>query len=223
MRNEVGSILGGLVFAYFGIAAVRLTIVSNHHLYYGFLSAFYWLGVYIYMTRKPALVGAKGWDEWVVPLVATFGPLVPFFLVDPSPRYEMAGYAVAAIGMAFSVWGLYHLKGNFSIVVEARDVVASGPYRIVRHPLYVGETVAVTGLALSAPHAITFATVILLITLQLWRGWMEEKKLLETFGYKYEAVQRQAWWPLTPKIGDVLNTDQQVSLCEKSSLEQSSD
>jgi protein-S-isoprenylcysteine O-methyltransferase Ste14 len=55
-------------------------------------------------------------------------------------------------GTAWSVGSLRHLSTCLSVVPQARRLVDTGPYRWVRHPLYLGELVAVAGFAVRGAH-----------------------------------------------------------------------
>ena len=195
--HDISCGLGVVVFGLFGYNAVHKIFHSDYPIYYLILSAFFALMAGIYLFRKPATDSASDWREWIIPLAVTFGPMISFSFVEPGGKTLHLGYSIAAIGMALAVWGLIHLRLNFSLFVEARQCVTSGPYRIVRHPLYAGEVIAFIGLAFSAPSWITWSTVALLVVGQLYRAWMEEGKLLRHFGDQYRELQQESWWPLT--------------------------
>src|SRR3954465_11640875 len=69
--------------------------------------------------------------------------IVAFWLARPTSRSLMLGAAVACIGEVVRVWAAGHLE-------KGREVTASGPYRVTRHPLYVGSSVIGVGLAIAA-------------------------------------------------------------------------
>lgn len=69
------------------------------------------------------------------------------------PRFaapEIAGIAIIMIGLAFAIWARLHLKSNWSGVVtvkQGHQLIRSGPYRWVRHPIYPGVILAMAGTA----------------------------------------------------------------------------
>ena len=69
-------------------------------------------------------------------------PLVAW-LAAPKASTVLVGAPIAAAGEAIRVWAAGHLRKN-------REVTASGPYRWVAHPLYVGSSVMAVGLAIGS-------------------------------------------------------------------------
>ena len=75
---------------------------------------------------------------------------------------------------------------------------ASGPFGIVRHPIYLGWVLIVFATPVMTTSRLLFAVVstLYLIAAIPW----EERSLLEAFPEKYSAYQRQMPWRLIPKI-----------------------
>jgi protein-S-isoprenylcysteine O-methyltransferase Ste14 len=74
-------------------------------------------------------------------------------------------------------------------VPEARGLVTSGPYRLARHPIYLGEIIAGFGLVLPTlfgPHVIVFA---IFLGAQILRTHFEERVLRSTYP-QYETYAR---------------------------------
>jgi protein-S-isoprenylcysteine O-methyltransferase Ste14 len=144
--------------------------------------AFFLLVLAAYVTRMRAVSAARGFRERVLPmlvfLAAPAGIVVLNWMQAP-PRFHAPRTAVAlsVAGLALSLWSLFHLRSAFSILAEARRVVSTGPYRFIRHPLYLGEAVTMLGLCLG------FGTLTALLFwaavngFQLVRARIEEEKL----------------------------------------------
>jgi len=94
----------------------------------------------------------------------------------------------------FSVWGLWYLRGSFSITAEARRLVTGGPYRWIRHPMYLGEIASAMVVAVFRLSALSLAVFALFTTLQLYRSRVEEHKLTGCFGSAYSETGGRAWW-----------------------------
>src|ERR687887_85615 len=77
-----------------------------------------------------------------------------FGLARPTPRSLLVGTAVTLVGEALRIWAAGHLE-------KGREVTASGPYRLTRHPLYVGSSVMGAGLAIAA-HRVSVAALVLI-------------------------------------------------------------
>jgi protein-S-isoprenylcysteine O-methyltransferase Ste14 len=177
-----------------------------------FLFVLFWSA---YWRRRPALALASRPVEILLPLVCSGLPLAqyppagvmetlgalfgegasrlwrPVSELDPR-----IGLALMAAGEAVTVAGMLSLGRSFSIFSEVRELRVSGLYRWVRHPLYLGEMVAVWGyvLAWSAPWAIGCALVF--SALQSWRAKVEERRLL-AFHPGYAAYRERTGflWP----------------------------
>ena len=131
------------------------------------------------------------WREILIPTAATFLLLLvslsdhlPRWMTRPLPVPAAWGLSLLGLsalltvgGLAVTLWGLAHLRRSFSVFVEVREVVSDGPYRYVRHPLYIGEMTMATGLWLSGPTLFGLMVVVALSTLQLARAGMEEARL----------------------------------------------
>ena len=98
------------------------------------------------------------------------------------------GLVLLAAGLAFAVWARRHLGGNWSGSVtlkEDHELIRSGPYRFMRHPIYSGLLLALLGTAIvigqwRALIALAFIVVSLLIKMRT-----EERFMIETFGDDY--------------------------------------
>jgi protein-S-isoprenylcysteine O-methyltransferase Ste14 len=69
--------------------------------------------------------------------------VVVIWLATPSWRSWTAGFLVACLGEAFRMWAAGHLE-------KSREVTRSGPYRLTRHPLYVGSSIIAFGVVVAA-------------------------------------------------------------------------
>src|SRR5215210_7171832 len=69
------------------------------------------------------------------------------WLSQPTRRTLLIGAAIAMLGEAMRIWAAGHLE-------KGREVTVSGPYRLMRHPLYLGSTVIGLGLAIASASVI---------------------------------------------------------------------
>jgi protein-S-isoprenylcysteine O-methyltransferase Ste14 len=114
-----------------------------------------------------------------VPLGFFFGAIV-VWLARPTPTFLAWGAAIAIAGEALRVWASGHLE-------KGREVTSSGPYRFMRHPLYVGSTLMGVGLAVASRSvAVAILVGIYLVTLITAAIRTEEAFLRSRFGGAYD-------------------------------------
>ena len=84
------------------------------------------------------------------------------------------------------------------MVPQARGLVDTGPYRLVRHPLYLGEIVAVSGFAVRGGHWLHAVVLLALVGLQIYRAGREEVLLARQVpGY---AAYVGRTWRIVPGV-----------------------
>lgn len=156
---------------------------------------FWLLIVAAYLTRTQAVAPASGFWERVFPLLVMFtAPVGVWFLgrAGMPHRMELIGVALLTtlLGYGISLWALWHLRGAFAIMAEARRTVSSGPYQYVRHPLYLGEALTLLGLCLMIGTAMALLFWAGFTVLQLTRARIEEVKLSSQFD-DYRAYRQR--------------------------------
>lgn len=155
----------------------------------------------LYVVRLRPVSSLSGAMPCAAAILGSFLMAALFFL---SPRDDLpfeaqvlAGVLVIA-GNIFSVLILLRLGKSFSILPEGRRLVTSGPYRVVRHPLYLAEAVGALGVVISYLSPWALLLVAAQISLQLVRIRYEEKVLHETFPEYADYAKRT--WRLIPWI-----------------------
>jgi len=145
-------------------------------------------------ARTPPRSSAKGLTPRVMAILGTY-MMVGLLLL---PRRELSGAALAVStmfilgGMAFAVYALLYLGRSVSVMAEARHLVTGGPYRLIRHPLYLGEGIASIGAVMQffSPWALLLFAA--LIACQLYRMHREEQVLAGSFP-EYAAYKNATW------------------------------
>lgn len=79
---------------------------------------------------------------------------VAYWLASPTPNALALGAAVASIGQVLRIWAAGHIE-------KGREVTRSGPYRHVRHPLYVGSAIMAIGFGTASA---SLSTALLVLT-----------------------------------------------------------
>lgn len=103
----------------------------------------------------------------------------------PQQEVSSARYLVSLVlifaGTAFAIYAALNLGRSVSILPEARRLVTSGPYAMMRHPLYLGEIVATFGVALQFLLPWSMVLTTLYVVFQLQRMKYEEGVLSKVF------------------------------------------
>ncbi len=108
-----------------------------------------------------------------------------------SPVLAAIGAVVFASGIALAIWARLHLGSNWGMPMSQKaepELVTSGPYRFVRHPIYSGLLVALLGTAL-ATNLIGLIVVAILGGYFYYSASVEEKNLTATFPTAYPAYR----------------------------------
>jgi protein-S-isoprenylcysteine O-methyltransferase Ste14 len=124
----------------------------------------------------------------VVGVLAALGAQFAFIGLGLLARDEAGGAVVWASdalllgGMLFSIASVAVLGRCFGVLPDVRGLVTRGPYRLVRHPLYLGELTAALGLAVgSGRTALAAAAWCVCLAVQLVRTRYEEDGLRAEF------------------------------------------
>jgi protein-S-isoprenylcysteine O-methyltransferase Ste14 len=109
------------------------------------------------------------------------------------PVWAMAVSAGLSLGgTVAATYVLFRLGRSFSIMPEARALVTTGPYRHIRHPLYLADFVASLGVMLQFAQPWAAALTAANLALQLWRMRYEERVLSRAFP-DYAAYAARTW------------------------------
>jgi len=102
------------------------------------------------------------------------------------------GAAILAAGLGFSVWARVHLGRNWSGIVTLKDtheLIRSGPYALVRHPIYTGLLLGFVGSAVARDEW-RGVPAVAIVAFALWRKLrLEERWMVETFGDAYRRYR----------------------------------
>ncbi len=183
--------LAGTLHIHGGLGLVSAVVLPLLYLLnYGF-SALIFVTRSVPKMRHPSLV-ARSMGFIGTTVVGVVGLLVPQGLALAVVPHALvfAALVVAALGVAFEVYALAYLRRNLSVVPEARRLVTGGPYRLVRHPLYLAEVVVAAAYAASNPHAASSIAVVILVGAQVARSRYEEQVLSAAIP-EYASYQRR--------------------------------
>ena len=189
--------LAGLPLILFNASAAAgfaLLIIRTRFPPTGFLSSLQLaseFGSFVFFALEAVLVCIRKQPsrklEGIVPrMIALLAAYCPLVLVLLPHRTLSTPVAVVSVGLLFAgtlggIVTLAFLGRSFAILPQARQLITRGPYRYVRHPLYVFGLISLLGVSLQfvQPWALVIATFS--IALQFPRMRFEEMVLRETF------------------------------------------
>jgi len=118
------------------------------------------------------------------------GPQLPILI-------RWIGAALMALGLLLRIWASRSLGTFYTrtlVVGEQQRLIQAGPYRLVRHPGYLGDLVLWIGAGIAAGNGIILGGIALLFLLAYgYRVRVEEAMLTRSFGEAYKQYVRRTW------------------------------
>jgi protein-S-isoprenylcysteine O-methyltransferase Ste14 len=134
----------------------------------------------------------------VISFVFLLDPWMRFLNLPITPQdtpFGIVGLALDLAGVGFAIWARLILGANWSgIVVTAKqghELVQTGPYAIVRHPIYAGILLAMIGTALTEGRLASYIGLLAGFVAIMIRVGIEEQLMSRHFPTTYEAYQRR--------------------------------
>jgi protein-S-isoprenylcysteine O-methyltransferase Ste14 len=134
------------------------------------------LPLVLVLVRRPAQAVTQSAADWLSAYAAALAPILltpgGHPLIDP----RICG-VLMVLGLLINFYGKACLARSFGLVAANRGVKRSGPYRVVRHPIYAGNAITQIGFVLANPTALNLVLWLAAVTLQVIRLQAEEKLL----------------------------------------------
>jgi len=186
---------------------------------YQYVIPFLWLAISVYWLLSASKVKTTAREESIVSRAAHLMPMTGAILLLFGPRSwpwgvlgermfsggpatHWIGAAVVAAGLAFAAWARAHLGENWSGTVTVKrdhELIRSGPYRFVRHPIYSGGLLAMAGTVVARGEWRGLLAVLIMFAV-VWRKLQhEERWMSEAFGDNY-AKYRSEVYALIPFV-----------------------
>ena len=164
----------------------------------------YW-GIAGRNSRAPAKKSESGASTWFHQAVLTAALLLLFvpvpglngwFLPERWHFLVAVGAMIQALFILLAIWARRHLGSNWSHAVRIgvdHELVRTGPYKLVRHPIYTAMLGMFLGTAMASSQYHALLGLVILVFAYLRKARLEEKILGETFGTQYDAYRRETW------------------------------
>lgn len=177
-----------------------------------YVFALYWLITWLRVERTKSTESVAQRLLTIVPMVLAFellfcdslrwGPLRKRFL--PAEDWiAWCGIALTCLGAALAIWARYCLGQYWSSRVtlkEGHRVIRSGPYAVVRHPIYAGMQLAALGTAVVRGEWRGLLAVIVILVAHSRKALREEALLTTELGEEYTSYRRGTGF-LSPRFG----------------------
>lgn len=165
-----------------------------------------WLAVWLLWAfqSKPARQKESGVSRlayalpvWIAAYLLFYARSLPGWwngeIIAYRPWFGWLAIAVTTLGFAFSIWARACLGSNWSGAVTVKvghELIRTGPYRLVRHPIYTGILISMFGTALAYDRwRVLVALPVLWLAFTIKR-LKEEQFMHQTFGAQYNDYAR---------------------------------
>jgi protein-S-isoprenylcysteine O-methyltransferase Ste14 len=136
---------------------------------------------------------------FLIAIVLLSGPRIPlpWLYLQLWPQGYLPfwlGAAITVAGLLSAVWARVHLGRNWSrsvTIKQGHELITTGPYGVVRHPIYTGILTGFLGMAIAISQVRGFIVVILVFFAFWLKLSMEEKWMRSQFGETYTTYARQ--------------------------------
>jgi protein-S-isoprenylcysteine O-methyltransferase Ste14 len=198
------------------------TLTLNRALVFGSAVA-YWGGVWVQTRRVRRRIGRSAntrprstkerllWAGWffvvaawlALPFVSLGGKAVPGTAIIPPlvhPSCRALGIIMMVVGYAGTLW-CYAAMGNAWRMginrAEKTELVTAGPYRVVRHPIYLFQAIMVAAIVLLLPSLLAMTMLVLHLLCVATKAADEEAYLRTLMGQTYETycAGTGRWFP----------------------------
>lgn len=171
--------------------------LEGHSLASAFFAVEQALLIGIFLTRRRPIYTSPRIYDWVIATIGGWLALAS----RPAPSGgipEIYGIALQVVGLTWVIVSFATLGRSFGVVAANRGLKTAGPYRVVRHPIYLGHNITLAGFFLANLwwwNGLILATV---LVFQVLRILAEERVLAATSDYADYA--RRVRWRLVPGV-----------------------
>jgi protein-S-isoprenylcysteine O-methyltransferase Ste14 len=157
------------------------------------------------LSKAPRARDARQWVV-VTSLTASFLLAATSFLPagpvlwSASLRADEVGLLLSVIGATLALAAFVSLGSSFSITPEARTLVVKGPYRFLRHPIYLAELLMIVGVVVGYGRLTMLVGTLSVAGMQIYRIEAEERLLRESFPASFSDFSARTRFRLIPLV-----------------------
>jgi protein-S-isoprenylcysteine O-methyltransferase Ste14 len=152
----------------------------------------------IFLSRRRSEFTSRRARDWAVAAGGSWLVYAAQPHGDPSSTAAFVGQSIQCAGIAFTIVAFLYLGRSFGIVAANRGLKVNGPYRLVRHPIYLAHAVTLSGFVVANFGWYNLALFLVVGAFQLLRIRAEEQVLLQTTDYA--AYSARVRWRLLPGV-----------------------
>ncbi len=117
------------------------------------------------------------------------------FIMSDIINLKILGLVIVYLGIVIIIWATWYLKKGIVGRIEPENeyLVRSGPYKYIRHPIYLGMTIALLGIPIILESCIgIIAVFIFFLPSEIYRAKLEEKSLSKKFGKQWDEYLKRS-------------------------------
>ena len=195
--RTVANVVGALGAAYFVRSGYQYFRATHSPIGAAFLVEQVWI-VAAYLVRRPAVRVSSRARDWIFAFIGTFGGVLLRPLGAHPHWGVVAGSLLQASGLAICVISFVALGRSFGFCAADRGLRCSGPYAVVRHPLYGAYVLLQLGYVLQSVSWRNVAVMTMVSGCNVGRILAEERLLLQ--GAQYAHYRRRVRWRVLPGL-----------------------
>jgi protein-S-isoprenylcysteine O-methyltransferase Ste14 len=195
--DMVSRLLVGVLFLFLSINLLR-EFLQTGHLTGLLLLTSEALVVVLTVLRRRATAVDRTAAAAIVTTVSVLGPPLVRASGSGGPLPDIWTAGLSAVGLLLVIAGKVVLGRSFGLVPANRGIVASGPYLLVRHPIYSGYLITHIGFLLAHPSAWNIGVLVVADTALVVRALYEERILVRD--ERYRDYCSRVGWHLVPGV-----------------------
>lgn len=151
----------------------------------------------MFVIRKPPKDVDRSFRSLAAALVGNFLPFA-FLFRNPSDRFGEIPTIVTVITIVLATWTVLSLRTSMGVTPANRGIKTGGPYRFVRHPLYVCVVLQQLGLLMEYPSLFNVSVLAIAVVFKAMMI-MNEERVLER-DPAYQEYRKQVRWRAIPGV-----------------------